>query len=283
MQNSYPTEQLSIFHESGSGTSMASISATGGMLLDLQLGGSTLISSANIATPLAIYMGTVLAPWPNRLRDGKYELNRTSYQFENLDAQQNLNHGLVGDREFEVVEQGESLVSLGYEFGSDPGYPFRVDLTVRYELAESELLVTALALNNEHQATPFAIGFHPYFLVGEAFELTGDFSQHVLTDERMLPSGAEQVYGLRYTGGPMDDCYFGSDSVLLKTAETSIEIRLGENMSHFMFYRPGLDIGDSMLAIEPMSSAANIFADDIESVLLQPGELRRYSVRIRKQ
>ena len=262
---------------------MASISTTGGMLLDLKLGGSRIISSANISNPLAIYMGTVLAPWPNRLRDGRYELNRTSYQFENLDAQQNLNHGLVGDREFEVVEQGESFVSLGYEFGSDAGYPFRVDLTVRYELAENDLLVTALAMNNEHQATPFAIGFHPYFLVGEAFELIGDFSHHVLTDERMLPSRAEPVNGLRYTGGPMDDCYLGSDSVLLKTADTSVEIRLGENMTHFMFYRPGPDIGDSMLAIEPMSSAANIFADDIESVLLRPGELKRFSFSIRKQ
>ena len=262
---------------------MASISTTGGMLLDLRLGGAQLISSASITNPLAIYMGTVLAPWPNRLRDGRYELNGTSYQFENLDSQQNLNHGLVGDREFEVLEQGESLVSLGCEFGSDPGYPYRVDLTVRYELAESEPLVTALALNNEREASPFAIGFHPYFLVGKAFELNGDFSHHVLTDERMLPSGAAQVNGLRYTGGPIDDCYFGSDSVLLKTAENSIEVRLGENMSHIMFYRPGPDIGDSMLAIEPMSSTANIFAEDIESVLLQPGELKRYSFSIRKQ
>lgn len=262
---------------------MASISTTGGMLPDLQLGGSKLISSANIANPLAIYMGTVLAPWPNRLRDGRYKLDQTTYAFENLDAQQNLNHGLVGDREFEVVEQGESFVSLGYEFGSDPGYPFRVDLTVRYELTENELLVTALAMNNEHQATPFAIGFHPYFLVGDTFELTGDFSHRVLTDERMLPSRAEPVNGLRYTGGPMDDCYLGSDSVLLKTADTTVEIRLGENMTHFMFYRPGPDIGDSMLAIEPMSSAANIFADDIESVLLRPGELKRFSFSIRKQ
>ncbi len=262
---------------------MASISTTGGMLLDLQLGGAQLISSANIANPLAIYMGTVLAPWPNRLRDGRYELNQTSYAFEKLDAQQNLNHGLVGEREFEIVEQGESFVSLGYEFGSDPGYPFRVDLTVRYELTENELLVTALALNNEREATPFAIGFHPYFLVVEAFELSGDFSHHVLTDERMLPSGAEQVNGLRYAGGPMDDCYFGSDSVLLKTAEASVQVQLGENMSHFMFYRPGPDIGDSMLAIEPMSSSANVFADDIRSVLLQPGELKRYSFSVKKQ
>ena len=282
MHISDPIEQLSISHESGSDTSMASISPTGGMLLDLRLAGSELISSAGRPDPRTFFMGTVLAPWPNRLRDGRYQLDSVSYQFAGLDAQENLNHGLIGQRKLDVISQEQSTISLSYEFGGDSGYPFEVSLQLRYEITESELRVEAIATNNEPEPVPFAIGFHPYFLVGEDFELTGKFSHHVTTDERMLPSGVEEVAGLSYKGGQIDDCYFGADRILLRTSTGSVEVVLEENLSHFMFYRPGPDLGSSMLAIEPMSAAANVFADSIESVLLVPGESKRFAYLIRK-
>ena len=263
---------------------MASISPEGGMLLELNLGGMRLISSEKLADPRQIYMGTTLAPWPNRLADGNYELAGKSYQFGNLDAQHNLNHGLLASQKMIEVERPEGKegeLLLGYSFGDNPEYPFEVELTVHFEITDRCLEVTAIACNEGAESAPFAIGFHPYFLVGQAFELDANFTHHLAVDGRMLPTHVEPVAGLQYAGGPIDDCYFGANSVFVRTSEGAFEVELGENMTHFMFFRPAPDIGESLLAIEPMSAPANVFRDDIASVLLAPGENKRYSYRIR--
>ena len=254
------------------------------MLLELSLAGRQLISAQEVVNPRAIFMGTLLAPWPNRLADGSYELDGREYRFENLDAQNNLNHGLLGTRTLEVVDGGESdgsALALRYLFGSDENYPSRVELSLTFEISATELSVSAEARNLGEVAAPFAIGFHPYFLVGDDFEVSGDFTHHIKTDKRMLPVSTEPVEGLRYAGGPIDDCYFGANTVSVSTEDGEFAVELGENMSHFMFYRPGLDVGPSMLAIEPMSAPANVFADDIASVLIAPGDLKRFGFVVR--
>ena len=253
------------------------------MLLELNLDGTQLISAKNVVEPREIFMGTVLAPWPNRLRDGRYKLAGKQFEFTNLDGQNNLNHGLSSNVDFKVLtHQGNQLV-IGCRFGLDAGYPFDVDLEVTYQLESDALEVMAVAQNCEPQPVPFALGFHPYFLAGDDFELVGDFTGRILADERMLPKGSERISGLKFTGGQIDDCFFGAKTATLQTSEGKVEIELGENMNYFMFYRPGLDVGESLLAIEPMSDPANVFADDIESVLIAPGEKKVFSFVIRKR
>jgi aldose 1-epimerase len=253
------------------------------MLLELNLDGMQLISAKNVIDTLTIFMGTVLAPWPNRLRDGRYELAGEQFEFAELDDQNNLNHGLSSKVDFKVLKhQGNQLV-LGHRFGSDMGYPFDVELEVTYRLGSDSLEVTAVAQNNELEPVPFALGFHPYFLAGDDLELSGDFTGHILTDERMLPSGSEKVSGLKFTGGQIDDCFFGAPTATLQSSVGRVELELGENMNYFMFYRPGHEVGESLLAIEPMSDPANVFTDDIESVLIPPGDKKVFSFAIRKR
>lgn len=253
------------------------------MLLELNLGGMQLISAENVLDPGAIFMGAVLSPWPNRLRDGRFELAGNSYIFRQLDAQNNKNHGLSAEADFLVMDHQTDHLVLGHRFGSDPGFPFPVNLQIEYRLANDALIVTAVAENLADQAVPFALGFHPYFLAGTTFELSGDFTGRILTDDRMLPSGSETVSGLKFTDGEIDDCFFGANKATLVTSHGRVEVELGQNMNYFMFYRPGLDVGESLLAIEPMSDPANVFSDDINSVLLAPGEQKVFSFAIRKR
>jgi len=97
----------------------------------------------------------------------------------------------------------------------------------------------------------------------------------------MLPITKAPVDGLSYTGGEIDTCYLGASEVSLKTAGFEITIELEKNLNHFMFYRPGPDQGESMIAIEPMSSLANAFHNEIAQHLLEPGEAREFSFAIR--
>jgi galactose mutarotase-like enzyme len=57
-----------------------------------------------------------------------------------------------------------------------------------------------------------------------------------------------------------------------------------ENLPYFMMYRPSdqLAAAGPVIAVEPQSSMANVFRDDIESVLLEPGQIKHYRFAIRK-
>jgi len=264
-----------------SGTSIALISKTGAALQALTLNGTQIIDSQVANVPDQIFFGSVLAPWPNRLDGGSYHLAGIDYQAGQLDQAGNANHGLVYDREFEVVSQEEQQLALGYQFGSDQGYPFEVLLTVDYQLLDNGLRTRATAINNGADPAPFAIGFHPYFLAPEPFVLSGDFKSQILTDARMLPTDIVSVQGLSYAGGEMDDCYMGTNVARLQSAHFDVSIELEQDLDHFMFYRPGPDQGGSMLAIEPMSAKANALQTEIADHLLEPGQSRSFSYLIR--
>ena len=260
---------------------MALISKTGAALEALTVEGVELIDPNAAHNPGQIYFGSILAPWPNRLDGGRYQLAGKEFVAGNLDASNNANHGLVFDREFEEVSATETEVVLSYEFGADPGYPFRVGLAVTYELIAGGLKVGATATNRGEIAAPFAIGFHPYFLAPEPFELSGAFTNVIQTDSRMLPTAKAPVDGLSYTGGEIDTCYLGASEVSFRTARFELAIELEKNLDHFMFYRPGPDHGESMIAIEPMSAPANAFQNEISGHLLEPGRAREFSFAIR--
>ena len=260
---------------------MALISKTGAALEALTIDGVELIDPNAAHNPGQIFFGSILAPWPNRLDGGRYQLGGKEFVAGKLDTSNNANHGLVYDREFEVVRASETEVVLSYQFGADPGYPFSTHLVVTYELIAGGLKVGATATNRGEIAAPFAIGFHPYFLAPEPFELAGAFSHVIHTDSRMLPTGKAPVDGLSYTGGEIDTCYLGASEVSFKTAKFELAIELEKNLDHFMFYRPGPDQGGSMIAIEPMSAPANAFQNEISEHLLEPGEAKEFSYAIR--
>ena len=260
---------------------MALISKTGAALKALTVDGVELIDPNAAYNPGQIYFGSILAPWPNRLEDARYQLAGKEFFAGKLDASNNANHGLVYDREFEEVSASDTEVVLSYEFGADPGYPYRVELAISYELTAGGLRVGATATNRGEIAAPFAIGFHPYFLASEPFELSGAFTHVIQTDSRMLPIAQAPVDGLSYAGGEIDTCYLGASEVSFKTARFELSIELEKNLDHFMFYRPGPDQGESMIAIEPMSSPANAFQNEIAEHLLEPGQTREFSFAIR--
>ena len=260
---------------------MALISKTGAALEALTVDGVDLIDPNAAHNPGQIFFGSILAPWPNRLDGGRYQLGDKEFVAGKLDDSNNANHGLVYDRDFEVVSASDTEVVLSYEFGADSGYPFSVHLAVSYELIAGGLKVGATATNRGEMAAPFAIGFHPYFLAPEPFELVGPFTHVIHTDSRMLPIAKAPVDGLSYTGGEIDTCYLGASEVTFKTAKFELAIELEKNLDHFMFYRPGPDHGESMIAIEPMSAPANAFQNEISEHLLEPGQAREFTFAIR--
>lgn len=281
-------EELLLRVSAADSASEARISLRGAALTQLTLGDQVLIPECIATEPDKFIYGSTLAPWPNRLEDGHYSFGSRSHQFENLDGQQNKIHGLVLDRDFSVIEHTDTLLVLSYHFGSDSAYPFEVSLIVSYTLSEQRLKVSAVA-NSEAEDAPFAIGFHPYFLLGENFKVTSDFSHRGVSNERMLPVGLDSIPGLEMSNfsaelDTLDHCFMGSDRVSVETEFGNFEVRAIENLPYFMLYRPKDPLfGEgSAIAIEPMSAPANIFRNEIDSVALPAGETKRFAYEIRK-
>jgi aldose 1-epimerase len=251
------------------------------------LNGLSVIPQFSLPNPADFVFGCVLAPWPNRLEDGAYQHEGKDFSFDQLDAQQNKNHGLLLSENFEIRAQTQSELVLGYRFGRHESYPFNIDLEISYQLLDHSLQVCATAKNTGPVA-PFAIGFHPYVLTAESFKLSAGFSQIGLNDERMLPAGIEPIAGLELDQNSveletLDNCFFGSDSVQVTAPNGSFEIRSLENLPYFMLYRPKQRFFESggAIAIEPMSAPANVFRTDPGSVQLATGQTKQFRFEIR--
>jgi len=196
VRKNYPGEQLSISRLDGKTSSIAEFDVLGGQISHLVLGDVEVIPEFTGENARAQVFGYTMAPWPNRLEDGKYRMAGTDYQTPKLDSQNNANHGLLLDEKMEILSHASDSLKLSYSFGQDAHYPFAIDLEIEFILEENALVTRATATNNSTHAAPFAIGFHPYFLMGSKFTVSADFTHQIVTDGRMLPVSAKEVSGL---------------------------------------------------------------------------------------
>ena len=139
--------------------------------------------------------GQVLAPWPNRLADGRFEFNGVRAQAA-LDEPERHNaiHGLVRWMPWTLQTRHQNQVSLRLQLHPSPGYPFSLLLELDYHVGREGLTVTTRARSLEEGPVPFGLGFHPYLTAGTE-TVDGAILRvpalHTLdTDDRGLPTGA---------------------------------------------------------------------------------------------
>ncbi|MDR4533658.1 aldose 1-epimerase family protein [Glutamicibacter sp. PS] len=137
------------------------------------------------------FHGAVLAPWPNRIVDGRYHHAGTTEQLPLTEvARGHALHGLVCWQEWTAVEEGEHHVTLHTEIAPQPGYPHRLRLLQRYLLDEQGLHGSLEVTNLGNEPAPFGNSIHPYFVAGNApadqwtLQLPADLV--LLADEKRL-------------------------------------------------------------------------------------------------
>ncbi|MQA95791.1 MAG: aldose epimerase [Streptosporangiales bacterium] len=245
--------------------------------------------------------GQVLAPWPNRIDKGRYFFGDTEYHLEINEPERNTAiHGLVRWVDWDVVEEGESAVALAYRLAGAPGYPFQLDLEMRYALGDDGLTASLTAGNPGDRddpaagAVPYGNGAHPYLTLGRPIDdctLTVPAAEWLPTDDRGIPHGMpHEVRGehdLRvprrlgptridnaFTGLTRDDddrawvrLAYGSAEVglWLDTAYPWVEIFTGDTLG------PG--VARLGVACEPMTCPPNAFAAGRDVIVLEPGEV----------
>jgi aldose 1-epimerase len=234
--------------------------------------------------------GQLLIPWPNRIRDGAYELDGRRHQLPlNEPERDNAIHGLVRWSSWSVAERAADRVVLEHVLRPQPGYPFTLELRVEYSLSPEGLEVRTAAANAGSETCPYGVGAHPYLAVD-----VGGVDEAVLhlpagavleADERGIPHGATFVahteldFRKPRPVGPtrLDHCFTDldrGDDGRVHVVVDRTTLWADENYPYLMIFTgDGLPDADRRsLAVEPMTCAPNAFASGDGLVLLEPGE-----------
>ncbi len=232
--------------------------------------------------------GALLAPFPNRIADGKYEWRGQEYQLEiNREQENNAIHGFVSDKVFtlESSKAVDDYYELVFQYASEgvPGYPFPFAMTVTYRFGGVWLEVATEITNTGKTALPAGFGWHPYFRMSDSIDslqLTLPKVEKIEVDERLIPTGKvtdyEDYSKPAWVGGVDLDTGFrllGTEREvqLYDTAHgLSVVVSLdgeGNAYEYLQVYTPS---HRRSVAIEPMTCAANAFNNDLGLAKLKP-------------
>ena len=269
----------------------------GGGLRTYRAGGRDLLDGYGEREMAGNARGHVLAPWPNRLRDGRYSWDGEEHATPLSEPETaNAIHGLVRYVPWQVVDRTSGTVRLEHLLHPQPGYPFPLRLQVSYELSSAGLRVEATATNEGDVPLPYGEGHHPYLAAGAGLRvddctLVAPGATRLETDERALPTGAVPVEGTRYdlragrVSGDLviDHCF----TDLERDADGLAWVRLtgpdGRGTAVWLdaaYSHLQLFTGDVVpeprrrrgLAVEPMTCPPNAFATGESVIRLEPGE-----------
>ncbi len=146
--------------------------------------------------------GILLAPWPNRVADGRWTLHGEEQRLDITEPSKgNAIHGLLRNTGYQAVEVGDARLVLEAEIFPQHGYPFHLMHRATYELTEEQLTVTQELSNLSASPAPFALGAHPYLKISdvptEELVLTLRAEEMFEADDQSIPTGRAPVSGQR--------------------------------------------------------------------------------------
>jgi aldose 1-epimerase len=242
--------------------------------------------------------GQLLVPWPNRLRDGRYQFGGETYQVP-LSEPENLNaiHGFLRWEHWHIRQRADDRVVMEHILHPRDGYPFTLQVDAEYRLDGGGLVCSTTATNIGDRPCPYGVGAHPYLHADadtvDLCELEAPGNRYLTSDDRGIPTGAAGVDGTQYDfrsrrliGTTVIDAAFTDVD---READGRAWVRLwrgGEQLGVglwmdevYPFYM--LFTGDALpeterrrrsIGVEPMTCAPNAFASGDGLITLAPGE-----------
>lgn len=282
----------------------AKIRSFGGGLSELKFQGRNLIEPYDKMDRNGRYRGDLLAPWPNRIRDGRYSINGAEFQIPiNEMERNNALHGLINVLDWKVLEISVSKAVLGVTLPEYDFYPTTLQMTVEYELHESGLTWSLLAKNVGSAKVPYGASIHPY-LIAHPEGQVDDWLLRIPADE-VLDVDSERLLPLDLVSVAAKNFDFRSGSVIghrfidhaFKVANSALEQRvdvIAKNGSgvrmEFDGSSPWIQIHTAdrdgehdsriCLAVEPMSCPPDAFNSGIDLIWLLPCDEHKMTWKI---
>ena len=274
----------------------ATVTQVGATLRELTYESSELIHGFAPSEMMPLYRGAVLAPWPNRISDGRYDFGCERHQLAlNEPDRRSALHGLVAFADWRVVDRSDAHVTLAHRSWPQPGYPFQLDLEMSYTLSAEGLTWRLTATNGGAQAAPYGCSIHPYFVAGDGrvdeWELELPAREYLDVDEKLLrPREIQSVEGSTFdfrtprtiggiqidnafTGLTFDDSGYAVARLRHQTGN-GIALRWDRSCPWVQVHtadRPEPDLDRVALAIEPMTCPPDAFRTGTDLITLDPG------------
>jgi aldose 1-epimerase len=284
-----------------SGDYSADIAGVGASLRTLRHRGRDLIVPFDADEVRPAFRGAVLAPWPNRVVDGRYTFRGTEYELALTEPRRgHALHGLAAWQEWSLVDEGDDFVELTFQVEAQSGYPFRVLVSARYELSPAGLTTTIRAINTGRDAAPYGTGPHPYLVAGPG--RVDDWSLELparavltVTPDRLIPvdlgdveledGGAFDFVASRpidstfidhaFTELERDEAGIATVRVTTRDGASGVAISWGTECQWVQIHtadQPEPSINRLGLAVEPMTCPPDAFNTGTDLVVLDPGE-----------
>ena len=267
---------------SSDGASNAQISLNqGGRLSSLVFEDIQVLADFEASTYENNYASSILFPFVNRIKDGKYTFNNSKYQLScNEGDKNNALHGLVYNKTFvctkKVLTLNDASVTLQYkDNGKHLGFPFKFNIELTYTLNKKGIILSVKIANKDKKNFPFSIGWHPYFYSKNLDNSTLNFSSNkkYVFDNQQIISGTTDLnieMPFRLKAVTLDDCYqLKTNEIYFSTPEYSFNIESTSKENFLQLYTPEVR---NVIAIEPMTGAADNFNNKIGLQTLQPNE-----------
>jgi len=280
-----------------SGEHRATLVEVGGVLRSYAAGEREILDgfAADELSPASA--GQVLAPWPNRIRDGHYTFEGTTYQLPLSEpARHNAIHGLTNWSRWALAERSADSVTLRFDLPAQVGYPWSLTLQTRWSVSADGLRCDQEVTNTSGANAPWGYSVHPYLqLSGVAVDdilLRVPGRTRVLADGRLLPIGAVKVAGSEYdfseprrigdlvldtTFGDIEYEADGGSSVTIAAPDGSAQVTVWGD-DKFKWWQ--VFSGDTLhgerfrrsVAIEPMTCPPDAFRSGRDLIVLEPGQ-----------
>ena len=287
------------------GAYTASVMTLGGSLRSLEHDGRPLVVGFDLDALRPVFRGALLAPWPNRVVDGRYTFDGEEQQLALSEPDRgHALHGLLGWAEWQVTALAEDAVTLTAELAPSAGYPHRVVVEATYALGDDGLTTTVDAWSLSGRA-PYGVSAHPYLTAGgadlDACALTLPADRYVETEgDRLLPAGERDVAdapwpdfrtGRVIISAQIDHAFTGlrrdgdgRARVRLQAPDGfAVEMTWGPELAWVQIHtadRPERELDRAGLAVEPMTCPPDAFSTGEDLVVLTGGERHTASWRI---
>ena len=278
------------------GTARAEVGTLAAVLCSLRIGDIHLTEPIAAGDSPAFCNGTVLVPWPNRVRDARWTYDDRVLQLDITEPDRgNALHGLLQFTEHEVRERTDASVTLRAAVAPQHGWPFQLDSWVRFELLPDGIDVTHGVLNNGEVPAPYATGTHPFLRVGDVpvgeLSFTAPAASYFAVDERLNPTGELSVEGTPFdlrsprlvSDLELDTAYGGLNTtdrvsaVLAARDGSTVSVLQDDDWEYLQVFTttiyPGPDGPKRAIAVEPMTAPPDALNSGQGLRWLEPGEL----------
>jgi aldose 1-epimerase len=240
------------------------------------------------------FKSSVLLPWPNRIKDGKFSFEGKTYQVDiNESRLNNALHGFIFKKSFSVekviLEPTFAEVFLSYSYdGSEAGFPFKFKTDIVYKISDDEgFSVSVGASNIDNKNVPMGIGWHPYFqLPSKINDIKLQLPKYQVyeIDEQMIPTGNKSDFNAFSTSKKIEDVTFDncfglvgndkkSSTILMDEASgIALEFWQDRGTNGFDFLQIYTPPTRTTIAIEPMTCGVDVFNNGNGLLILKPGE-----------